>query len=733
MSDIGFRIFYNIMYVSIIASILAMIILLFRKSFDKKISPSWKFAMWGLLLISLFIPGRITIQSQNTHRFIISSFVDQIENLKETLIANQSGKIILYIWIAGIIVIALYYIISSIVMKQKIGKNKVEKAEIIEILEQAKKDMGIQNEIELVVQNYKKVPCIYGFFKPKILLTEEILKEDYKKIYYIFMHELAHYKRKDILLNKVLILISVIHWFNPILWFCFKQIRQDMELKADEMVLNNINKSEEKEYAKTLVALLPISQEEREPARVLCVSDNKKNMERRINMIKLSEKFKEYKTLIGITTLLIVLCIGTFIFTRIKPAEEAVEEAVNHVQYFETPDRILFKEKNQDNYYVFTKESKAYTDLLNELINGIDSKENGQMVSAEEIKTIEQNENYIELDYDTISKNYIIAYEKEENSVIFRNDTGGQVVKQNLKNKEKLSKLLQEKIENNEVNCYHMEDSKEYKVKNEVPTETFIANTQEFRQYETGVYGLKVQSEEKLNQILQRYNIELEEEIPISIFEKTDVIVMLSNYDIEKIETRIGGLTYYFKGDRRQDSYTVNIFAASKAINTNCIYRNMDNITGNISYGSTNNSNNNNSNNTTSTISKTNSNATTTKPVDTTVRITKEQAGDIADEEAKKQKYQYQPWVSDFTSKNISYETGETVVSAELLYSLDEIHRLYYWEQEWIVKDSNGNNLYQGQPMWCVRLGDNNDPLTNLYIYVDATNGNILGAGKASD
>ena len=244
MSDIGFRIFYNIMYVSIIASILAMIILLFRKSFDKKISPSWKFAMWGLLLISLFIPGRITIQSQNTHRIIISSFVDQIENLKETLIANQSGKIILYIWIAGIIVIALYYIISSIVMKQKIGKNKVEKAEIIEILEQAKKDMGIQNEIELVVQNYKKVPCIYGFFKPKILLTEEILKEDYKKIYYIFMHELAHYKRKDILLNKVLILISVIHWFNPILWFCFKQIRQDMELKADEMVLNNINKSE---------------------------------------------------------------------------------------------------------------------------------------------------------------------------------------------------------------------------------------------------------------------------------------------------------------------------------------------------------------------------------------------------------------------------------------------------------------------------------------------------------
>ena len=80
-----------------------------------------------------------------------------------------------------------------------------------------------------------------------------------------------------------------------------------------------------------------------------------------------------------------------------------------------------------------------------------------------------------------------------------------------------------------------------------------------------------------------------------------------------------------------------------------------------------------------------------------------------------------------FSDGNGNYE-----ISAELLYSLDDIHRLYYWENDW-AKDSNINNLFKGQPVWCVRLGDKNDPLTNLYIYVDATNGNVLGAGKASD
>ena len=49
---------------------------------------------------------------------------------------------------------------------------------------------------------------------------------------------------------------------------------------------------------------------------------------------------------------------------------------------------------------------------------------------------------------------------------------------------------------------------------------------QSFRLYERGIYGIKIQSKEKLDEILNRYNIELEEEIPENIFEKTDIILM---------------------------------------------------------------------------------------------------------------------------------------------------------------------------------------------------------------
>ena len=76
------KIFINILYMAFIASFVAIIILLLRKIFDKKISPKWKFAMWILLLISLLIPFRITLYSSNEQLNTIGNFTNYIEKIK---------------------------------------------------------------------------------------------------------------------------------------------------------------------------------------------------------------------------------------------------------------------------------------------------------------------------------------------------------------------------------------------------------------------------------------------------------------------------------------------------------------------------------------------------------------------------------------------------------------------------------------------------------------------------
>ncbi len=568
------KIFINILYMAFMASFVAIIILLLRKIFDKKISPKWKFAMWVLLLISLIIPFRITLYSNNEQLNTIGNFTTYVEKMKITFTHNYYGKILTYIWLAGMAVIAIIYIFNVIRMKFKIGKEEIKEERILKILEEAKQNLKIKRNIKLIKQKYKIVPCIYGVLKPKILLTQEILEKSDEVLKYIFMHELAHYKRKDTFLNFILLLITFIYWFNPILWFCFKQVRQDMELKADELVIKNIPSGKDKEYAKALVSLLPISKEEKITNRLLYVTDSKKNMERRIKMIKLSDKFKEYKALIGITTLTLTLCIGLLTFTQIKPTENV---SYNNVKYFETPDRIVYKIKNEDKYYVYEPSKEDYNDLVNQLTKCIDGVGEGSKLSQDDIKKIEEEENYIELDYNTISKNYIIAFQKENYNVIKRTDEGGTVVKNNIKYKENLEKLLAKQTSNKQE-CYGMLDSKEYRILEPIYYQV-PSWSNELKKYEQGIYSVRLGTKQAWQNFKENNNINMTQDIPEQQFEKTNVIATITKYQIDKIETRIGGATLYFKGMETTGQYYVNLFCLSKAININCIYRNFNNIT----------------------------------------------------------------------------------------------------------------------------------------------------------
>lgn len=103
--------------------------------------------------------------------------------------------------------------------------------------------------------------------------------------------------------------------------------------------------------------------------------------------------------------------------------------------------------------------------------------------------------------------------------------------------------------------------------------------------------------------------------------------------------------------------------------------------------------------------------------------ISPEKACDIADKEAQKDIYQYQDWKSDFYSRG---EENNYQMAIELKNGID-INNLN-WEDDWKKTTDCEDKL-----TWIVRLFDRNDPLTSLFIYIDATNGNILGAGKLSD
>lgn len=122
----------------------------------------------------------------------------------------------------------------------------------------AKKELknAIQLDHHIYQSNAVNVPMVVGIRKPRIILPENI-PEGEEQLRYLLAHEETHIRRKDNLWRLIAIVITSIHWFNPLAWVILKCFFKDMELACDEKTIHNYDKKERMEYAAALLEFAP--------------------------------------------------------------------------------------------------------------------------------------------------------------------------------------------------------------------------------------------------------------------------------------------------------------------------------------------------------------------------------------------------------------------------------------------------------------------------------------------
>ncbi len=81
-------------------------------------------------------------------------------------------------------------------------------------------------------------PMLAGLLHPMLLLPEQPLSP--KELEYALLHELTHYRRRDIWLKALSLWVRAVHWFNPLVWLMDRAIERDTELSCDEAVLRRL-------------------------------------------------------------------------------------------------------------------------------------------------------------------------------------------------------------------------------------------------------------------------------------------------------------------------------------------------------------------------------------------------------------------------------------------------------------------------------------------------------------
>ncbi len=306
----------NILQMSFSASILILVIIVIRALAINKLPKKTFLVLWAVALLRLLLP--FSLSSPFSVYSIISNNKIAAYTMMETPAANVSpitlpiqistgGNTITQpsviqnlpliwaiIWMAGIIVFALYFVISYIKCYKEFQTSIVVKNNFVSAWLAEHK---IVRTISIRQSNRISSPLTYGVFRPVILVPQKTDWTDESQLKYILEHEFVHIKRFDTATKLFLTAALCIHWFNPLVWAMYILSNRDIELSCDEAVVRSFG-----ETIKSIYASILVSMEERKSAFTPYYNSFSKNaIEERIIAIMKIKKTSIIAVFIAIT------------------------------------------------------------------------------------------------------------------------------------------------------------------------------------------------------------------------------------------------------------------------------------------------------------------------------------------------------------------------------------------------------------------------------------------------
>ena len=232
--------------------------------------------------------------------------------------AAFAGKYLWVIWLA----VAFGMLIRKISMYQgymkyvKAGAAEVCDIALLDRLAATADQLGVSRTVELCVNPLVASPMLVGYFHPYVVLPRADVPE--KEFCWIAMHELTHYKRRDILYKWLVQVTVCLHWFNPLVHWMSREIDRACEFACDEAVVGKMGYDHAADYGETLLNAMAAGGIYREPFATVTMSANKELLRERLGAIMNCKKRKKAMGMIA-AGLTVCVALGAF-FIGVYPA-----------------------------------------------------------------------------------------------------------------------------------------------------------------------------------------------------------------------------------------------------------------------------------------------------------------------------------------------------------------------------------------------------------------------------
>ena len=252
---------------------------------------------------NIYLSGTESISQQ-------TSLLEKLLNLP-----NQYIDWISWVWLIGVSLMSLRLLggFSYLFWLNKVSNSPLP-IEMNLFLEQKRKEAGLKR-IMGKLSSHIQSPIVFGHFKPILLFPVALLsKLTPEQVEAVIIHELAHVKRNDYILNIFQIFIEVIFYFHPVTWWLTSIIKREREhICDDEAAGKELN--QKLSYAKALL----IIQENDAISSIGSLAFAKKPSEMYLRIKRILEPSKNVNFMEKTTLGILVLGLALGMFWQQKP------------------------------------------------------------------------------------------------------------------------------------------------------------------------------------------------------------------------------------------------------------------------------------------------------------------------------------------------------------------------------------------------------------------------------
>jgi beta-lactamase regulating signal transducer with metallopeptidase domain len=310
---------------SLSGTIVAVVLVALKPLVTKRLSRTWQYYVWLIVLLRLLLPlsPTITITGNvlpgttytNMSPVVTSAPVTTTpagttpatstptgqpatpkQTTPHTTPADANGgaarsvsALLLMIWAIGASAVMVYNIAGYERFKRMVRRTavRVTDSRLLTILEACRQETHVRVSPALYTSTLVTSPILVGVIHPAIVLPDRLSTDN--ELRYALLHELTHARCQDALLKWATVIATSIHWLNPLAYVVQREMDRSCELACDEAVTMKFSADDRRGYGSMLLAVASAAGAP-SPAMFSAMVEEKRNLKERLGTIMASKK-----------------------------------------------------------------------------------------------------------------------------------------------------------------------------------------------------------------------------------------------------------------------------------------------------------------------------------------------------------------------------------------------------------------------------------------------------------